>query len=362
MVVFNFYTLLTGIAGVNLVFISLYCLLHKERRKSLTAIFLSSFCILLSLNLLYDILTLNNVFGFYLKFLDEFSLLLAFPCLYFYVILVTNNRLEFNKKHLLHCIPAILFVGVWVFPPESFTLWNRNAPMSLLYQHLNHIQLLFYILLIFRTLKENEKISKELISTIENGNLKWVKELLIFLFILFFVWILDNAGLINGNLMAIPLLLFSYWMGYYTINQKDLYYNVSKDFEIESVIPEPNRYRNSKLTEANKRAYAATIEEFMSMEKPHLNNELTLTSMANKLDMKPIHLSQVLNEEFQENFYAFINRHRIVESQRLLKDIRYRNYSIQAIAFEAGFNSLSTFNKAFKEIVGKSPSVYQKEP
>lgn len=362
MVVFDFYTLLTGICGVNLIFISLYCLLHKERKKSLTAIFLSFFCILLSLNLLYDILTLNNVFGFYLRFLDEFSLLLAFPCLYFYVLLVTNNHLKFNKRHLLHCIPAILFLGVWVFPPESFTLWNRNAPMSLLYRHLNHIQLLFYIILIFRTLKENDKVSKELISTIESGNLKWVKELLIFLFILFFVWILDNAGLINGNLMAIPLLLFSYWLGYHTINQKDIYYNVSKDFEIESVMPEPNRYRNSKLTEANKKAHAATIEEFMSREKPHLNNELTLTSMANKLDMKPIHLSQVLNEEFQENFYAFINRHRIVESQRLLKDIRYRNYSIQAIAFEAGFNSLSTFNKAFKEIVGKSPSVYQKEP
>ncbi|WP_170132603.1 helix-turn-helix domain-containing protein [Pedobacter cryoconitis] len=175
------------------------------------------------------------------------------------------------------------------------------------------------------------------------------------------MWILDNAGLINGTVMAIPLLLFSYWLGQHAINQKDIYYNVSKDFKIDSVMPEQNRYRNSKLTEANKRGYVASIEEFMSTEKPYLNNELTLTSMANKLDLKPIHLSQVLNEEFKENFYAFINRYRIIESQRLLKDIRYRNYSIQAIAFEAGFNSMSTFNKAFKEIVGKAPSIYQKE-
>lgn len=362
MLVFNFYTLLTGIAGVNLTFISLYCLLNKAGRKSVTAVFLALFCLLISLNLLYDILTLNKVFGFYLKFLDEFSLLLAFPCLYFYVLLLTNNRLGFEKRYLLHCIPAIFFFFIWVYPPDSFLAWNRNGPMTLLYRHLNHLQFLVYIILIFRTLKNNDKVSRELVSTINDGNLKWIKALLIFMSILFMVWILDNAGLINGNLMAIPLLVFSYWLGYHTINQKEIYYNVSKDFVLESIIPAQNRYRNSKLTEANKKTYAATIEEFMSREKPYLNNELTLTSMADKLAMKPIHLSQVLNEEFKENFYAFINRYRIAESQKLLRDERYRNYSIQAVAFEAGFNSLSTFNKAFKEIVGIAPSIYQKGP
>lgn len=361
MVVFNFYTLLTGIAGVNLIFISFYCQLNKARRKSLTAIFLSLFCLFITLNLLYDILMLNQVFGFYLKFLDEFSLLLAFPCLYFYVLSLTNNNLNFKKKYLLHWVPAMIFLVVWVFPPESFSSWNRNAPMSWLYLHLNHIQFLLYIILIFRILKKNDEVSRELISSIENSGLKWIKELLAFMSIILVSWILDNAGLINGNLMCIPLLLFSYWLGYQTINQKDIYYHVSADFKMETVIPEQSRYRNSKLTEANKKAYATKIEEFMSREKPYLNNELTLTSLADKLDLKPIHLSQVLNEAFKENFYAFINRYRIVESQRLLKDLRYHNYSIQAIAFEAGFNSMSTFNKAFKEIVGKSPSIYQKE-
>jgi AraC-like DNA-binding protein len=362
MVIFNFYTLLTGIAGVNLIFISLYSLLHKERSKSLTALFLSLFCIFLALNLLYDILTLNQIFGFYLKFLDEFSLLLAFPCLYFYVLLLTRNHLQFQKRYLLHCIPALLFLMVWVFPPESFLSWNRNFTMSLLYRHFNHLQFLAYIILIFGIIKKNDKVSRELISSMENGDLKWIKELLVFLPVLFVALILDNVGLIDGNLMAIPLLLFSYWLGYQTINQKDIYYNVSNDFKMETVVPEQNRYKNSKLTQANKKAYAARIEEFMSREKPYLNNEITLTTMANKLDLKPIHLSQVLNEEFKENFYAFINRYRIIESQRLLKDERYQNYSIQAIAFEAGFNSMSTFNKAFKEIVGKSPSTFQKEP
>lgn len=362
MVVFNLYTLLTGIAGVNLIFISIYCQLNKERRKRLTATFLSLFCLAITLNLLYDILTLNQIYGFYLKFLDEFSLLLAFPCLYFYVLSLTNNNLSFKKKYVIHLVPALIFLVVWVFPPAGFITWNRNAPMSWLYLHLNHIQFLLYILLIFKILKRNDEVSKELISSVENGELHWIKELLVFMSILLICWILDNARLINGNLMAIPLLTFSYWLGYKTINQKDIYYNVSGDFKMETVLPEQNRYRNSKLTEANKKTYVAAIEEFMSREKPYLNNELTLTSMASKLNLKPIHLSQVLNEEFKENFYAFINRYRIVESQRLLKDEQYKNYSIQAIAFEAGFNSMSTFNKAFKEIVGKSPSMFQKEP
>jgi AraC-like DNA-binding protein len=360
MIVFNFFTLLTGICCINLIFIVLYCLFDQERRKALTTLFICLFCIFLSLNLLDGILIVNQVYGPYLKYLDEFSLLLAFPALYFYVLMLTNNRLTYKWQYLLHSLPAVFFLLMWVFPPDSFLVWNRSSWMERFYGQYNNLQFLVYIILIFILLKKNDRVSRELISTGKNGNLKWIKQLLIFLTVLFLVLILNDSRLINGNIIGVLVLIFSYWLGYHTINQKDIYYQVSNAIQMESVVPGKNRYRNSRLTETSKRSYASKVEEIMVKEKPYLNNELTLTSFADKLDMKPIHLSQVLNEEFKENFYTFINRHRIAESQRLLKDNRYQNYSIQAIALEAGFNSMSTFNKAFKEIVGKSPSSYQK--
>jgi AraC-like DNA-binding protein len=292
--------------------------------------------------------------------LDEFSLLLAFPALYFYVLSLTNNHLKFEWRYLLHSVPAIFFLLIWVFPPQSFLQWNRSSWMNVFYGYYNQLQFLVYILLIYRLLKKNDHVSKELISSAENGNLRWIKLLLVFLSALFLCWLLDDAGLINGNLIVFLILVFTYWLGYHTINQNEIYGHLPKDFSMESVIPGQNRYKNSRLTDADKKLFASRIEELMSREKPYLNNALTLTSLADKLDLRPIYLSQVLNEEFKENFYAFINRHRIQESQRLLKDTRYKNYNIQAIAIEAGFNSNSTFNKAFKELVGMSPSAYQK--
>ena len=98
----------------------------------------------------------------------------------------------------------------------------------------------------------------------------------------------------------------------------------------------------------------------MQEHKPYLNNELTLPMLAEQLEISTNNLSQILNEGFGENFYKFINRYRIEESQRLLQDPALAHFNILGIAFEAGFNSKATFNKTFKEIVGISPSTFVK--
>ena len=98
----------------------------------------------------------------------------------------------------------------------------------------------------------------------------------------------------------------------------------------------------------------------MLTQKPYRNNELTLPMLAELLGISTNNLSQILNEGFGENFYKFINRYRIEESQRLLLDPSFMHFNILGIAFEAGFNSKATFNKTFKEIVGISPSEFLK--
>ena len=90
--------------------------------------------------------------------------------------------------------------------------------------------------------------------------------------------------------------------------------------------------------------------------------EITLTSLANKLDLKPIHLSQVLNEGLQRSFYDFINYYRVEEAKHLLADPKRTEHKIASIAYDAGFNSLSTFNDIFKKNAGITPSQYRKTP
>ncbi|MCB0845056.1 MAG: AraC family transcriptional regulator, partial [Bacteroidetes bacterium] len=77
--------------------------------------------------------------------------------------------------------------------------------------------------------------------------------------------------------------------------------------------------------------------------------------------IKQHYITQVLNEQLKKNLYTFVNEFRANEVIRLFKDNNYNNWSITAIAFEAGFNSKSSFNTFFKKYTGKTPSEFRKE-
>ena len=63
-------------------------------------------------------------------------------------------------------------------------------------------------------------------------------------------------------------------------------------------------------------------------------------------------VSLVINKVFAKNFSEFINAYRIKEAQALLKDKSYAHIKISNVAYDSGFNSLSSFNIAFKKVTG----------
>ncbi len=69
----------------------------------------------------------------------------------------------------------------------------------------------------------------------------------------------------------------------------------------------------------------------------------------------------MLNEKHHRNFFSFVNEYRIREVTSRISDPKYQHYTILAIAFDAGFNSKSTFNTFFKAYTGKTPSAYREE-
>jgi AraC-like DNA-binding protein len=85
---------------------------------------------------------------------------------------------------------------------------------------------------------------------------------------------------------------------------------------------------------------------------------LTLPELAQKLNISPCHLSQIINESFHQHFTDFVNKYRIEESKTLLKKNEQR-WNISEIALESGFNSKSTFNSAFKKHTGITPKEFK---
>ncbi len=115
----------------------------------------------------------------------------------------------------------------------------------------------------------------------------------------------------------------------------------------------------SSLTSQQKTEILDVIISSMEDEKLYLQKDLTINTLSEHLKTNRTYLSIVINESFNKNFNAFINEYRINEAMRLL--IKNKNYTIEGVAQEVGFNSKSSFNIAFKKHSGITPSFFIKK-
>lgn len=88
---------------------------------------------------------------------------------------------------------------------------------------------------------------------------------------------------------------------------------------------------------------------------------LTVDLLSAYVRLHPKKVSQLINYYSGMNFNQLINKYRIAESKKLLSDAKYGNLTMQGIAKEAGFNSRSVFNHAFKLETGLTPSDFKKD-
>lgn len=92
--------------------------------------------------------------------------------------------------------------------------------------------------------------------------------------------------------------------------------------------------------------------------KMYRDSSLKLTEVANQMNVLPHYLSQFLNDNLEKSFSMYINEYRIDEAKHLL--VTNDLYTIEAIGYECGFNSKSTFFTVFKKVAGVTPSQYKK--
>jgi AraC-like DNA-binding protein/ligand-binding sensor protein len=85
-------------------------------------------------------------------------------------------------------------------------------------------------------------------------------------------------------------------------------------------------------------------------------DDLSLAAVAKAVNMSASYFSEKFKEVTGINFVAYVARTRIEKARNLLQN---PNLRISEIAFDVGFQSLSQFNRAFKQVTGKSPSKYR---
>jgi AraC-like DNA-binding protein len=100
------------------------------------------------------------------------------------------------------------------------------------------------------------------------------------------------------------------------------------------------------------------METLMKEEKLYQEPELTLADLAKKLQTNSSVLSRVINQCFMLNFNDYINKYRVEDVIAKMSDPKFRNQTLLSIAFDAGFNSKSTFNRAFLKFKETTPRYY----
>jgi AraC-like DNA-binding protein len=96
----------------------------------------------------------------------------------------------------------------------------------------------------------------------------------------------------------------------------------------------------------------------MEKDQLYLNPELNLSLVAQHTGLPPKTISAVLNQHLQKSFNEFVNEYRVAAFKQKIAESQQEQYTIMSLALESGFNSLPTFQRAFRNNTGMSPREY----
>ncbi|MCD4698335.1 MAG: AraC family transcriptional regulator [Bacteroidales bacterium] len=145
-------------------------------------------------------------------------------------------------------------------------------------------------------------------------------------------------------------------IGYFGFNQGAIFINLSEpELQTEN---NTRKYKSTGLSSENAKLITPKVLEYMKSEKPYLDSELSLVKLAGLLNIPHHHLSQVINEQLEKNFFEFINEYRVEEVKQLMAKNKDRKFTLLSIAHDGGFNSKSSFNSIFKKYTNNTPKEY----
>lgn len=290
--------------------------------------------------------------------------LLFGPAVYFYLRAQINRSFSLHQGHLMHLllwfIPFAAELIIFLMGKEYVESWQSST-----IHHLIRIPRLLivwgsYVYYFSKSLRlykdyrewaQNQYANQELISFI------WFRNLLYFMII--GILFKESMGLIDSffgldfyqdwwwNLAMVGIIFYVGILGYAQVQiDKITYQAISTNEAVTTSYSKIEEFSNWK----------SKIESYMNEEKPYLDQQLNLKSLASQFKTNPSIMSAAINSCFGKNFNDFVNEYRVKEFLNISKQTELAHYTLLALALESGFNSKSTFNRAFKKVTGQTPN------
>jgi AraC-like DNA-binding protein len=303
------------------------------------------------------------------------------PLLLLYARWMTTEKPIFNPLYLWHFSPFIVFLVtslVFIDEPvmsgtDGFLVVDRFISFRIVYGITFAISITAYSVATFIEIHRHQKRLKELVS-FSSGKitLQWLTGLSITFYAGYVImFIFGGVDILVGFLPFDPyeisfigLTILTFLFTIFGFNQPSIFEEVVKEHLPKAEeLPEVNgqkKYAKSGLKKKDIASYIKLLEDYMEKNKPFMDRELTIFDLSDQLKIPRHFLSEVINEHLGKNFYTLVNEYRIQEVKKRIVDPAYAHLTILAIAYEAGFNSKSSFNTIFKEKTGQTPSEFLK--
>jgi AraC-like DNA-binding protein len=294
------------------------------------------------------------------------------PSLYFFVVAKINGEFEFSRKQLWHLLPALAsftyLSATYYFLPlaEKFAYIESGQlqnPIDALFIPLaSDLIQLGYLVAAQHRLADYGVTLRNWFSRVDDDDVVWVRRVITIWMVAFvghmlftvslriFEWygfalaVLDGLNIVH--LLLVNALMMLTVVGYFTVLSPD------------TVLESKEKYAGSGTTREERRALYSRARQDMREHELYLQMDLTLGDLAEAIGATPRDLSEAINGEGGVTFYDFVNNYRVAAARQLLLD--EPGEKVLSVAFRSGFNSKSTFNKAFKAETGQSPSEFRK--
>jgi len=299
----------------------------------------------------------------------QYSLTLG-PLIWLYVQLLTNPRPVFYKKYWWHLSPFLLEQGVFIAElwqgyrkgtPTYYTtaFWQFNPIL----QVLALASVLSYLLLSIRSLNRYHWQLADQFSDADRYQYRRLKRLLIAFGAVWLLWIpyffVDyfafNYHLPISGYYPLYLLLAASacWIGAEAFLRPE-YILAEMTVEKVSVSAVEKTIIQEELSQRT-----AWLRKNLEQNLLYMNAGLTLRELADFLGIHPNELSYLINSGTGKNFNDFINEYRVQEALRRIQDPAFNHITLLGIAYDCGFNSKTTFNRSFRQVMEKSPADYR---
>ncbi len=267
------------------------------------------------------------------------------PFLYFYIksMALPNSKIANEwKYHLMILMPVALIVG-FMFPFEyNWDLWTDSFGV---------IKCIYYIWMIYIALSiysARDIIKKMFDSDQKLNKLEiWLMSIIIGNIILVTIYTTLSFTYYISGALSFSFILYLSWAYLYFNRENRILY-----------LYDQKKYGDKTIERSEAELLQSTLQSLMEDGQVYKDASIKLPIIAKKIKTTPHRLSQFLNDNLNKSFNQYVNEYRVEAAKDLI--LNKDHLTLEAIGYEVGFNSRSTFYSAFKKYTGLTPAAYKK--